>query len=219
MQVLSRGHPRRRRRVTRQITEHNQGEFCLFNRETCENDRFERTKHDTKKENRREIQRRNVIHGTRKYPRSIPASEGKNMSNCDLFVHHLQQKTTVAGMKSFLSENTINVRHVRLDIVSHQMATYKCFRLIAPGHYRSQLISPEFWPINVQFQSLSHKHTWKQMQKMIWAERICQQRTTITMDDIKLCSYNCKGLSISKIKLIEELLSKAIFFCYKKHGC
>ena len=150
MQFLSRGHPRRRRRVIRQITEHNQGEFCLFDRETCGNDGFERTKHDIKKENRREIQRRNVIHGTRKNTRSIPAGEGKNMSNCDLFVHHLQRKTTVAGMKSFLSENNINVRHVRLDIVSHQMATYKSFRLIAPGHYRSQLMSPEFWPINVR---------------------------------------------------------------------
>ena len=53
-------------------------------------------------------------------------------------------------MKIFLSENNINVRHVRLDIVSHQMATYKSFRLIALGHYRSQLMSPEFWPINVR---------------------------------------------------------------------
>ena len=107
MQVLSRGHPRRRRR---QITEHNQGEFCLFDREMCGNNGFERTKHDIEKENRREIQRRNVIHRTRKSTRSIPAGEGKNMSNCDLFVHHLQRKTTVAGMKSFLSENNINVR-------------------------------------------------------------------------------------------------------------
>ena len=47
------------------------------------------------------------------------------------------------------------------------------------------------------------------MHKMIWAERICQQRTTITMDDIKLCSYNCKGFSISKIKHIAELLSNS----------
>ena len=44
---------------------------------------------------------------------------------------------------------------------------------------------------------------------MIWAERICQQKTTITMDDIKLCSYNCKGFSISKIKHIAELLSNS----------
>ena len=29
------------------------------------------------------------------------------------------------------------------------------------------------------------------------------------MDNIKLCSYNCKGFSISKIKHIEELLSKS----------
>ena len=63
MQVLSRGHPRRRRR---QITEHNQGEFCLFDIETCGNNGFERTKHDIEKENRREIQRRNVIHRTQK---------------------------------------------------------------------------------------------------------------------------------------------------------
>ena len=77
MQVLSRGHLRRRRRVIRQITEHNQGELCLFDRETCGNDGFERTKHDIKMENRREIQRRNVIHGTRKNTRSIPAGEGK----------------------------------------------------------------------------------------------------------------------------------------------
>ena len=38
---------------------------------------------------------------------------------------------------------------------------------------------------------------------------ICQLRTTITIDNIKLCSYNCKGFSISKIKHIEELLSKS----------
>ena len=47
------------------------------------------------------------------------------------------------------------------------------------------------------------------MHKMIWAERIYQQRTTITMDDIKLCSCNCKGFSISKIKHIAELLSNS----------
>ena len=29
------------------------------------------------------------------------------------------------------------------------------------------------------------------------------------MDDIKLCSYNCKGFSISKIKHIAELLSNS----------
>ena len=39
---------------------------------------------------------------------------------------------------------------VRLDIVSHQMTTYKSFQLIAPGHYRNQLMSPEFWPMNVR---------------------------------------------------------------------
>ena len=44
-------------------------------------------------------------------------------------------------MKSFLSENNINVRHVRLDIVSHEIAIYKSFRFIAPGHYGSQLMS------------------------------------------------------------------------------
>ena len=161
-QVLSRGQPRRRRRVIRQITEHNQGEFCLFDSETYANDGFQRTKHDIKKENRREIQRRNVIYGPRKNTHSITAGEGKNMSNCDLFVHHLQRQTTVAGMKSFLSENNINVRHVRLDIVSHQMATYKSFRLIAPGHYRSQLMSPDFWPINdrvSEFEPLTYMKT------------------------------------------------------------
>ena len=148
--------------MIRQITEHNQGEFCLFDSETYENDGFQRTKHDIKKENRREIQRRNVIYGTRKNTRSITAGEGKNMSNCDLFVHHLQRQTTVAGMKSFLSENNINVRHVRLDIVSHQMATYKSFRWIAPGHYRNQLMSPDFWPINVrvsEFEPLTYMKT------------------------------------------------------------
>ena len=60
-QVLSRGHPRRRRRLIQHITEHNQGEFCLFDSETYENDEFERTKHDIKKENRREIQYRNSV--------------------------------------------------------------------------------------------------------------------------------------------------------------
>ena len=29
------------------------------------------------------------------------------------------------------------------------------------------------------------------------------------MDDIKLCSYNCKGFSVSKIKHIAELLSNS----------
>ena len=66
-----------------------------------ENDGFQRTKHDIKKENRREIQCRNVFYRTRKGTRSITASEGKNMSNCDPSVHHLQRQTTVAGMKSF----------------------------------------------------------------------------------------------------------------------
>ena len=49
------------------------------------------------------------------------------------------------------------------------------------------------------------------MLKMIWVENICQLRTTITMDNIKLCSYKCKGFSVSKIKHIEELLSKSDF--------
>ena len=80
-------------------------------------------------------------------------------SNCDLFIHHLPRKTTVGGVKEFLSENNINIRHVRLDIVSHQLATYKSFRLIAPEHYRNQLLSLEFWPVNVrvsEFMSLPY---------------------------------------------------------------
>ena len=93
-QVLSRGQPRRRRRVIRQITEHNQGEFCLFDSETYENDGFQRTKHDIKKENRREIQRRNVIYGTRKNTRSITAGAGKDMSNCDLLNSVCSPSTT-----------------------------------------------------------------------------------------------------------------------------
>ena len=79
------------RRVIRQIIEHDQGEFCLFDSETYENGGFQRTKLDIKRENRREIQWRNVIYGTQKSTRSIIASEGKNMSNCDRFVHHLQR--------------------------------------------------------------------------------------------------------------------------------
>ena len=65
-------------------------------------------------------------------------------------------------MERFLSENNINVRHVRMDIVSHQMAPYKSFRWIVPGHYRSQLMFPEFWPINVrvsEFEPLTYMKT------------------------------------------------------------
>ena len=142
----SRGNQRRPRRVLRRITDPDQSEFCMFD----DNNGFERTKHDIKRENRREIQRRNVIYGTRKNTRLIPTKTDTKHSNCDLSIHHLPRKTTVGGVKAFLSENNINIRHVRLDIVSHQLATYESFRLIAPEHYRNQLLSPEFWPVNVR---------------------------------------------------------------------
>ena len=109
------------------------------------NNGFEHTKHDIKRENRREIQRRNVIYETRKNTRLIPTkTDMKHSKMMYLFIHHLPRKTTVGGVKEFLLDNNINIRHVRLDIVSHQMATYKPFRLIAPEHYLNQLLSPEF---------------------------------------------------------------------------
>ena len=119
----SRGNQRRPRRVPRRITDPDQSEFCMFD----DNNGFERTKRDIKRENRREIQRRNIIYGTRKNTRLILTKTDMKYSNCGLFVHHLTRKTTVAGVKEFLSENNINIRHVRLDIVSHQLATYKSF--------------------------------------------------------------------------------------------
>ena len=42
------------------------------------------------------------------------------------------------------------------------MATYKSFRLIAPGHHRSQLMSPDVLPINVRasaFEPLTYMKT------------------------------------------------------------
>ena len=42
------------------------------------------------------------------------------------------------------------------------MVTYKSFRLIAPRHYRSQLMSPDYWPINVrvsEFEPLTYMKT------------------------------------------------------------
>ena len=81
----SRGNQRRYRRVPRRITDPDQSEFCMFD----DNNGFERTKHDMKRENRHKIQRRNVIYGTRKNTRLIPTKTNMKFSNCDLFIHHL----------------------------------------------------------------------------------------------------------------------------------
>ena len=87
----SRANQRRLRRVRRMITDPDQSEFCMFD----DINGLERMKHDIKRENRREIQRRNVIYETRKNTRLIPTKTDMKHSNCDLFIHHLPRKTQV----------------------------------------------------------------------------------------------------------------------------
>ena len=83
------------RRVPRRLTDPVQSEFCMFDDNNC----FERTKHDIKRENGPEIQRRNVIYGTQKNTRLITTKTDMKHSNCYLFVHHLPRKTTVGEVK------------------------------------------------------------------------------------------------------------------------
>ena len=39
---------------------------------------------------------------------------------------------------------------MRIDVTSNKEATYKSFRIIAPGELRDILLNPEVWPVGVR---------------------------------------------------------------------
>ena len=116
------------------------------------NDGFQKHKHDIKKDKKREQFRRKVVYGTRRTTDSRisdgPQSTGE--SKCDLFVYHVPHRSTVSGLRGYLTDNNIDTGDLRIDITSHELAMFKSFRLIGPSRLRAQLLTPDFWPVDVR---------------------------------------------------------------------
>ena len=116
------------------------------------NDGFQKNKHDIKKDRKREQFRKKVVYGTKRTTDSRisdgPQSTGE--SKCDLFIYHVPHRSTVGGLRGYLADNNIDTGDLRIDITSHELSMFKSFRLIGPSRIRAQLLTPDFWPVDVR---------------------------------------------------------------------
>ncbi len=135
------------------------GAYCMFDKQGFDSDGFQQNKHDREREHNRERGRRRVVYGSK-------STNDRRISDdykCDIFVYHLPHRSTMGGLKGYLTDNGIDTNDIRIDITSHSMATYKSFRVIAPSHLHDQLFSPDFWPVDVRVKEYKqHMKEYKQ---------------------------------------------------------
>ena len=163
------------------------------------------------KQHQRQIERRRnkVIHGTSISlgSRFRGGPDAKDFS--DIFVYHVACDSTIGGVKSDLKQQEIPVQQIRINITSNEDSMYKSFRIIAPGTYIDMLMSPEVWPVGVKVREYEARISGRRNtgSKPAYGS-YGGSRYKKVKTDLKLCTFNCKWFSISKVKHFKSVLKK-----------
>ena len=122
--------------------------FCAFgsqqeNQKQVTDDGFLDNPLDKRRKRQREHHRNKVVRGSAKTlgSRFVGGADKKRL--CDIFVYHVSKQSTLRDLKYHLKQQNFNVDSMRIDITSNKEATYKSFRIIAPGELRDILLDPE----------------------------------------------------------------------------
>ena len=130
-------------------------EFCVFDsqqdkQKEVTDDGFLDNPLDKRRQRQRENRRNKVVRGSAKTlgSRFVGGADKKRL--CDIFVYHVAKQSTLQDLKYHLKQQNFNTDSMRIDITSNKAATYKSFRIIAPGELRDILLDSEVWPIDVR---------------------------------------------------------------------
>ena len=130
-------------------------EFCVFDsqqdkQKEVTDDGFLDNPLDKRRQRQRENRRNKVVRGSAKTlgSRFVGGADKKRL--CDIFVYHVAKQSTLQDLKYHLKQQNFNTDSMRIDITSNKAATYKSFRIIAPGELRDILLDSEVWPIGVR---------------------------------------------------------------------
>ena len=130
-------------------------EFCVFDsqqdkQKEVTDDGFLDNPLDKRRQRQRENRRNKVVRGSAKTlgSRFVGGDDKKRL--CDIFVYHVAKQSTLQDLKYHLKQQNFNTDSMRIDITSNKAATYKSFRIIAPGELRDILLDSEVWPIGVR---------------------------------------------------------------------
>ena len=120
---------------------------------------------------------------------------------CEIFVHHVAHQSTLGDLKNHLHQQGFDVAGMRIDVTSNEAAMYKSFRIISSGNLSKALLDPEIWPVGVwvrDYEKLSLNRP---------RNRLNSQEGKLNYHNgISVCTFNCKGFNLSKVKHIESLL-------------
>ena len=94
--------------------------------------------------------RHKVVRGSAKTLGSRFVGDADKKRLCDIFDYHVSKQPTLRDLKYHLKQQNFNVDSMRIDVTSNKEATYKSFRIIAPGELRDILLDPEVWPVGVR---------------------------------------------------------------------
>ena len=128
------------------------------NREDVDSDGFQRSRHDIRRDRNQERSRRTVVYGTRRVTSRLSSGlRSSKPSVCDLFVYHVRRDATTSDLREYLQANGIDTAGVRIDIASHKLSEYKSFRVIAARSIHEQVMSPDFWPVDVRIKDYERR--------------------------------------------------------------
>ena len=128
------------------------------NREGVDSDGFQRSRSDIRRDRNQERSRRTVVYGTRRVTsRLSDGLRSSKQSVCDLFVYHVSRDATTSDLREYMRANGIDTAGVRIDIASHKLSEYKSFRVIAARNIREQVMSPDFWPVDVRIKDYERR--------------------------------------------------------------
>jgi len=98
------------------------------------------------------------VYGTRRVAsRLSDGLRSSKQSICDLFVYHARRDATTSDLREYMQANGIDTAGVRIDIASHKLSEYKSFRVIAARNIREQVMSPDFWPVDVRIKDYERR--------------------------------------------------------------